>query len=224
MEHIPLKADILDFNPASTNIRALRASLRSLNDDDRLQACRAIEGEIHFQRRQSEWLVAMLEKVIIQECSQHSKIVHTLLDIDYDAEQWERFIDTARSKIKLSKRCLDPLTKTAEHWGMNKVQYYEWASMGWKYCNLLSEAAARNPVWEEARVKLNQLLLRRIAEGRSLRTTPNPIYLLELQNLLAWPDKNGFKRKGRSLCTLEYDFITEVDIPNGYTFDKFGLI
>lgn len=63
---------------------------------------------------------------------------------------------------------------------MSKVQYYDWASMGWKYCNALSEAAARNPVWGEARVKLNQLLLRRIAEGRSLRTTVNPINLLEL--------------------------------------------
>jgi hypothetical protein len=55
--------------------------------------------------------------------------------------------------------------------------------MGFKYCDVLAIAVSQNPVWEEARVKLKQLLVKRIAGGRFLRTT-NPIYLLDLEHLI----------------------------------------
>ncbi|XP_014553196.1 hypothetical protein COCVIDRAFT_40755 [Bipolaris victoriae FI3] len=50
-----------------------------------------------------------------------------------------------RTTQKKSKQCLAPLVKTAQYWGMNKVQHYEWASMRLKYCDVLAAAASRNP-------------------------------------------------------------------------------
>ena len=87
--------------------------------------------------------------------------------------------------------------------------------MGFKYCDVLAIAVSRNPVWEEARVKLKQLLVKRIAGGRFLRTT-NPIYLLDLEHLIAWKDKITFGNRGRRACTLEHKPIAESDLPAGY--------
>ncbi|KAF2818268.1 hypothetical protein CC86DRAFT_399349 [Ophiobolus disseminans] len=182
------------------------------------------QNEINFQRRQFRWLFAQLEEVMMEECHQDSKDEQSKPEVVSDRKQWERFIEIAQSKIKTSKQCFAPLARTAENWGMNKVQYYEWASMGWKYCNVLATAASQNPVWEEARIKLNQLLLRRIAEGRSLRTTINPIYLLDLKHLVAWPDETEFEKRGRKAYTLKYEPITESNLPAKYVFDQFGLI
>ncbi|EOA85933.1 uncharacterized protein SETTUDRAFT_161641 [Exserohilum turcica Et28A] len=176
------------------------------------------------QRRQADWLFVKLNEVMIEECYHYRKNEQPQLDVLFDAKQWEQFVNTAQSKIRMSKQCLAPLVKTAEYWGMNKVQYYEWASMGIKYCDVLATAASRNPVWEDARVKLNQLLLRRITEGRSLRKTANPIYLLDLEHLIAWTGKTDFEKKGRRVYTLKYETITESDLPVGYVLDRFGVI
>ncbi|EMD84825.1 hypothetical protein COCHEDRAFT_1035949 [Bipolaris maydis C5] len=124
----------------------------------------------------------------------------------------------------MSKQCLASLVKTAEYWGMNKVQYYEWASMGPKYCDVLAVAASQNPVWEDVRVKLNQLLLRRITEGRFLRKTANPFYLVDLEHLIAWTGKTDFEKKGRRAYTLKYETIAESDLPVDYVLDRFGVI
>jgi hypothetical protein len=105
----------------------------------------------------------------------------------YDAKQWERFIDIAQGNIKISKQCLAPLVETAECWGMDEVHHYEWASMGRKYCKVLSSAASQNPVWEEALIKP---LLTRIAKCRPLGTSVNRAYLLDLEHLVAWSDKS----------------------------------
>jgi hypothetical protein len=183
-----------------------------------------VRNELVFQQRQSEWLLAKLQKVMAGECHQYKSNEQSLLDADIDARQWERFVDITLSKIKISKQCLTPLINTAEHWGIDKVRYYEWASMGWKYCKRLSAAASQNPVWEEALVKLNQLLLRRIAGGRSLGKSANPIYLVDLEHLEAWPDKTDFEKKGRKTYALKHEPITESELPAGYTFDQFGLI
>ncbi|KAG9381609.1 hypothetical protein A1F94_007263 [Pyrenophora tritici-repentis] len=183
-----------------------------------------MQNEMHSQRRQSDWLFRKLREVMIEECYQYRNSEQPQLDAVFNAKQWEQFVNMAQSKIRISKQCLASLVRTAEYWGMNKVQYYEWASMGVKYCDVLVTAASQNPVWEEARVKLNQLLLRRIAEGRFLRTTANPIYLLDLEHLIAWTDKTNFEKRGRRAYTLKYEPITESDLPVGYGLDQFGLI
>lgn len=176
------------------------------------------------QRRQADWLFVKLNEVMIEECHQYRKNEQPQLDVLFDAKQWEQLVNTAQSKIRMSKQCLAPLIKTAEYWGMNKVQYYEWASMGIRYCDVLAVAASRNPVWEDARVKLNQLLMRRITEGRFLRKTANPIYPLDLEHLIAWTGKTNFNKKGRRAYTLKYEMIAESDLPVGYVLDRFGVI
>jgi hypothetical protein len=161
---------------------------------------------------------------MIEECYQYRKHEQPQLDTEFDTKHWERFIDVAQSNIKMSKQCLAPLVETAECWGMDKVHHYEWASMGRKYCKVLSSAASQNPVWEEALLKLNQLLWRRIVEGRHLKSSVNPVYLLDLEHLVAWPDKSDFERKGRKPCTLKCEPITGSELPSGYAFDQYGLI
>jgi hypothetical protein len=161
---------------------------------------------------------------MMEECYQYRINEQPQLDADLDEKQWERFIDVAQSNIKMSKQCLAPLVQTAEYWGMDRVYHYEWASMGRKYCKVLGSAASQNPIWEEALVKLNQLLLARIVEGRPLKRSVNPIYLLDLEHLVAWPDKSDFERKGRKACTLTYEPIMASDLPPGYAFDQHGLI
>jgi hypothetical protein len=177
-----------------------------------------------FQRRQSRWLFAKLRQVMMEECSQYRRHEQPHVDAEIDEQQWERFIDVAQSNIKMSKQSLAPLVETAECWGMDKVHHYEWTSTGRKFCQVLGSAASRTPVWEEALVKLNQLLLRRITEGRSLRSSVNPVYILDLERLIAWPDKSDFEKKGRKPYVLKYESIMECDLPAGYTFDQYGLI
>lgn len=177
-----------------------------------------------LQQKQSKWLFSRLKQVMIEECYRYRMNEQPQPDADFDAKIWERFIDIAQSNIKMSQQCLAPLAEIAEYWGINKVRHYEWASMGRKYCKVLSAAASQNPIWEEALVKLNQLLLRRIIEGRSLRDSVNPLYLLDLERLVAWPEQTNFERKGRQTYTLKYEPITASELPAGYTFDRYGLI
>ncbi|KAI2479409.1 hypothetical protein Ptr902_08674 [Pyrenophora tritici-repentis] len=93
---------------------------------------------------------------MIEECYQYRKSEQPQLDAVFNAKQWEQFVNMAQSKIRRSQQCLAPLVRIAEYWGMNKVQYYEWASMGVKYCDVLLTAASQNPVWEDARFNLIQ--------------------------------------------------------------------
>jgi hypothetical protein len=136
-----------------------------------------------------------------------------------DVKQWERSIDIAESGIKMKEECLAPLTKTSGYWGIEKVRHYRWPSMGLKFCKVLGTAASRNPDWEEALVKLNQLLLSRIAEGRSLRMTSNPINLVDLEHLKTWSGKNGYEKKGRKTCILTYRSLINSALLAGYAFD-----
>ncbi|KAH8731602.1 hypothetical protein GQ44DRAFT_736032 [Phaeosphaeriaceae sp. PMI808] len=166
-----------------------------------------------FQQRQSKWLLAKLRQVMIDECFQYRQIEQLQLDANFDAKQWEHFIDIAQSNLKMSNQCLAPFVETAECWGLNKVYHYEWASMGRKYCKMLGSAASRNP-----------LLLRKIAEGRSLKNSANSVQLIDLEHLAAWSDTNNFERRGRKAYTLKYEPIAESELPTGYLFDQFGLI
>lgn len=184
----------------------------------------AIRNEMLSQQRQADWLFTKLNEVMIEECYRYRKNEQPQRDSLVDAKQWEQFVNTAQSKIRTSKQCLAPLVKTAEYWGMNKVQYYEWASMGLKYCDVLAAAASQNSVWEDARIKLNQLLLRRITEGRFLRKSSNPFYLVDLEHLIAWTGKTDFEKKGRRAYTLKYETIAQSDLPVDYVLDRFGVI
>ncbi|KAF1973600.1 hypothetical protein BU23DRAFT_598980 [Bimuria novae-zelandiae CBS 107.79] len=124
----------------------------------------------------------------------------------------------------LKKGCLAPLIKVSGYWDGEKVRHYGWASMGWKFCKVLGTAASRNPNWEEASVKLNQLLLRRIANGRSLRVSVNHIELIDLEHLKLWLEQDAFTKRGSKGFTLPYKRVSDTDLPAGYVFDRYGLI
>ncbi|KAF2132116.1 hypothetical protein P153DRAFT_184366, partial [Dothidotthia symphoricarpi CBS 119687] len=76
----------------------------------------------------------------------------------------------------------------------------------------LGDAASWNPNWEEALKKFNQLHVLRIAEGCALGVSVGPTYLLDLEHLLAWPDKTGFERRGRKIYTLKCEAVTDSDL------------
>jgi hypothetical protein len=230
----PYSTVINDIDPIPGHIQAFRASLKAIEDDaDKLEACVAMRDELLEQRTELEWLFACAEGVMVDECPQYREkrrvwLRKAYVDADTQAgaelKQWERFINIAESGIKMKEECLAPLTKTSGYWGIEKVRHYKWVSMGLKYCKVLGTAASRNPDWEEASVKLNQLLLSRIAEGRSLRVSVNPINLVDLEHLKTWSEKNDYERKGRKTCTLKYHPITRSALPAGYAFDQYGLI
>lgn len=128
-----------------------------------------------------------------------------------DVKQWGRFIGIAESGIEVRKQCLPPLTKTSGYWGLEKVRHYHWVSMGWKFCKVLGTAASRIPSWEEASVKLNQLLLSRITDGQSLKPSVNPINSGDLEHLKTWVEKTDYKKTGRRTCVLKYMSVSVPD-------------
>lgn len=145
-------------------------------------------------------------------------------ETEIDARQWDYFLNMAQTNMRMNKQSLSPLVEIAAQWGIRKVNYYQWASMGQKYCNMLNLAASRNPVWEEAVIKMNQLLLGRLSERRCLKGSPNPLHLLDLQHLAAWTSQSSFSRRGRKICVLRYEAVKARDVPPGYIFDLYGLI
>jgi hypothetical protein len=66
-----------------------------------------------------------LSEAMIEECYQYRKNEQPQLNAAFNVKQWEQYVNIAQSKIRISKQCLAPLVRTAEYWGMNKVQYYE---------------------------------------------------------------------------------------------------
>ncbi|KAF2818217.1 hypothetical protein CC86DRAFT_461196 [Ophiobolus disseminans] len=233
-------------DPIRANIEAFRARLQSIdNDADKLQACVALRDELLEQHAELEWLFVCAERVMVDECQQYREKKQSWLERPgieaetqrgpgtetdssdasaIDTKQWERFIGIAESGIEVRKLCLPPLTKTSGYWGIEKVQHYQWASMGWKFCKVLGTAASRIPSWEEASVKLNQLLLSRITNGQSLKTSVNPINSSDLAQLKTWSEKTDFKKTGRTTCVLKYVPVSVPDLPVGYAFDQYGLI
>ncbi|KAF2178673.1 hypothetical protein K469DRAFT_332479 [Zopfia rhizophila CBS 207.26] len=108
-----------------------------------------------------------------------------------------------------------PLTRVSGFWSIEKVQHYRWAFMSLGYCKVLGTAASRNPSWEEAVVKLNQLLFRRIAKG--LRASINPVIRNDLEHLCDWRDTSDFTKTGKNGFTVQCKPISS--LPEGYTFD-----
>ena len=169
---------------------------------------------MHSQQRQSGWLFMKLKEVMMEECYQYRDSEKPQLDAAFNAKQWENCFNMARSKIRISKSCLAPLVRAAKCW-----------SISFKYYDVLATAVSQNPVWEEARVKLNQLLVKRIDEGRFLRTTTNPIYLITRSGApYSLKDRTIFERRGRRACTIKYEPIVGSDLPAGYVLDQLGLI
>ncbi|KAF2193571.1 hypothetical protein K469DRAFT_497944, partial [Zopfia rhizophila CBS 207.26] len=176
-----------------------------------------------------EWLCASVEEVMLAECAQYKKERSCwstqLNNGDADTKRWERFVGAAKTGGELRKQSLAPLTKVSGCWGIEKVQHYEWAYVGEKYCKVLGTAASRIPDWEEASVKLNRLILRRInAYWRPLMLSANLIDLIDLENLKKWPGKNEFEKNSSKGFRLPYQPVSHSDLPNGYSFDQYGLI
>jgi hypothetical protein len=178
------------------------------------------------QHTELGWLFACAEKVMLQESTSYRENKRSWANetgTDADAKQWAQFVGIAESGAKVKKQCLAPLTKASAFWGNDKVRHYGWASMGWGYCKVLGTAVARSPDWNKALVKLNQLLLSRIAAGHCLKACANSIELIDLEQLKAWPDQTDFE-KGRHGRILKYQMVTDTDLPDGYGFDRYGLV
>jgi hypothetical protein len=96
--------------------------------------------------------------------------------------------------------------------------------MGLKFCKVLGTATSRNPKWDEALVKLNQLLLQKIKASRSLRVSTNPLDSVDLRHLAAWQDQKDYTKLGDKGFTVSYDSFPESELPTGYAFDRYGLV
>jgi hypothetical protein len=60
---------------------------------------------------------------------------------------------------------------------------------------------------------------------QQLKPSINPINLIDLQNLKRWRDQNAYiKINDHERVTLHYRRLTLNDIPDTYSFDKYGLI
>lgn len=211
-----------------SRIEAFRHSIRSTNNEcDKFQLCVNVRDELLAHHTELKWLFACIEEVMQAECTQYKKAKSRWLNAeaaDVDKKRWELFLGVANAGATLKRECLAPLTKASAGWGNEKVQYYKWASMGWKYCKVLGTAATRNPSWTEASIKLNQLLLRRIISRRALRMSTNPLELMDLEYLKKWQGQSEFRQRGRNRFELQYQPILNSEIPSGYAFDQYGLI
>ncbi|KAF2647718.1 hypothetical protein K491DRAFT_291679 [Lophiostoma macrostomum CBS 122681] len=218
----------MDSVATSAKVQAFRELLRSIdNDGDKFRACAAMRDDLLEKQTELEWLFASIEEVMVVECARYTEAKQQWSNSrnpDADVKRWERFVGIADSGAGLKKECLAPLTKASGLWGNEKVIYYQWASRGWKYCKLLGTAASRNPKWEEAVVKLNQLLLRRITNGRPPEVSAHPLAQIDLEHLTQWQGEIAFKKEGCDGFTLELQPITSSDLPTGYALDRYGLI
>ena len=187
-----------------------------------------MRDEVLVQRKRFLWL-ANIEGVMDEECSIYRERKRAWSnwadnDIEADAKPWMRFLEMVDLDVKVSKQCLEPLTETSGYWGIDKIRHYQWASRGLRYCKMLGIVACRNQDWEVAQVKLNQILLRRIANGRSLGMSVNPLEVADLQHLKVWPGITDFHKRGRMSYSLKFQPLSETDLPTGYAFDQYGLI
>jgi hypothetical protein len=184
-----------------------------------------MRDELLEQQTELEWLFACMEEVMLQECPQYKETKsRSPASRDEEAKQWARFVNVAKSGAERRKECLAPITKASGLWGRDKALHYEWGFMGWKYSKKLGTAATRNAIWEEAVVKLNQLLLTRITNGEPLGLSTNPVTQTDLENLGAWRKTCDYTKTGRNGFTLPYQPLCRSTLPEGYTFDQYGLI
>jgi hypothetical protein len=112
-------------------------------------------------------------------------------------------------------------------WGADKVEHYGWADKGPGFCNGLCGAARAVRDWNEAVVKLNRLILRRMAQvgRRPVVASVNSIEADDLFNLKDWVHKNSYvKKKDREGVQLPFCALNAVELPAGFGLDAFGLL
>jgi len=210
-----------------------RQTLRSCKTDaDRFQACADCRDNILAENAAFQYLVAEIETIMFEECEEYKKgkgkgWSKRAEESGTDAENWARFVGIAREGKDAIRKCLSPLRRVSAIWGKEKVQHYEWAYKGEKYCKVLGTASSQAPEWAEAVIKLNQLILRRMlmSRRRPLQESVNPIDQVDLENLKRWTHKSPYiKSRDHESVLLQYRKLTVDDLPDDCGFDKYGLV
>ena len=108
------------------------------------------------------------------------------------------------------------------------ARHYQWARHGVAYCDLVKRAWGKIKTWDEARTKLNQLILYRhllLSVSNSVKVGVNSVTQNDLKCLAEWIGGGlyaaGKGRLARSLCP---DPLDAADLPAGFAFDRFGLL
>jgi len=213
-----------------TLLDELRRTLRSCEiDADRFQVCVRWRDYALSKDTQFQYFVAEMDTIMFEECKEYERkkleVCSEQKDSERDAE-WGQFVGVVREGDAIRK-CLAPLRRVSIRWGKEKVQHYNWACRGEKYCKSLGTAVSTVSDWSEAVCKLNQLMKRRMVMSgrRAIQVSVNPIDQIDLENLKKWPRKDPYiKMNDREEVQLEYRELTVDDLPEGYGFDEYGLI
>ena len=195
-------------------------------------SCTDYRNNILAENAAFQYLIAEIETIMSEECEEYkTKKLQgwpkKMEESETDAENWERFIGVAREGKVAIRNCIHPLRKVSAIWGKEKLQHYGWAHSGQRYCKVLSTASSQVPDWEEAIIKLNQLMLRRMQMGgrRKFRRSVNPIDQIDLENLKKWTHKNPYeKNRDHENVLLQYGKLTINDLPKDCGFNKYGQI
>ncbi|KAL8296022.1 hypothetical protein RB600_001488 [Gaeumannomyces tritici] len=131
-------------------------------------------------------------------------------DNNAERDEWERYFGVATSAAQVKSKCLVALKAVAKRWGREVVLYYEWASRGESFCNLLRAGALHVPNWGDAALALNIIMCRRHTTVRraGIDSSRDPITQADLKEL---------KR-------FSVSEIRDNDLPAGFGRDKFGIV
>ena len=139
---------------------------------------------------------------------------------DMHREEWARFLGIVESGRRVKHKCLSALTTVARIWGKDVVEHYQWAMKGISFCTQLRGAARAIPKWEEAARGLNVLMLQRATQGLQLKQRPisssSPVERGDLAKLRRTEPDDLAK-----LCRTP---LPQDNIPEGFGYDKFGLL
>jgi hypothetical protein len=213
-------------------ITHLRNSLRSCKSDSEMfQVCEDTRNDLLSHQSRFECFVANIEAVMAVECPEYTRRKHAGWSNNTEGSKadsdWERFVGVAKTGAETINKRLPCLRKISGFWGKDKVQHYGWAYAGEKYCKVLSTAASQVPDWDEASIKLNQLMLRRAKMGnrQALKHSVNPVNQIDLENLKKWLDRKPYvKMNDPAKLPLPLQKLTVDNLPDGLGFDKYGLV
>ncbi|KAK3375809.1 hypothetical protein B0T24DRAFT_523517 [Lasiosphaeria ovina] len=187
-------------------------------DTEKYELCLQIRDDLLNEHTGVQLLVAACEHVMFTQCAEYkdwkeSRDTPPAEPNEADLVEWDRFLSVAKDGLEIKSKCVTALKTVARYWGQDVVQHYQWAYKGRKYCDKLCAAAREVHDWEKVVTALNSLILKRSQQGMSLKRRPvsaslNPIEQGDLDNLRKHPPENGLA----------------IDLPDGFGFDKFGLI